>query len=197
MLAGRGFREVYSLAGGIKAWEGLTASGPVERGLGLVSGQEDRAQLLVIAFGLESGLVAFYRQAQSLAGDRRAGDLCQRLAQAEERHQDMVYGLYRQAAPAGLERAELARQATALVMEGGEEVPQALARLFPQGFGAAEILETAMGIEAQALDLYLRMSHKLADEPARQALYDLAQEEKAHLAALGGLLEQLTRGEPV
>jgi rubrerythrin len=191
MLAGRGFREVYSLAGGIKAWQGLTAAGPLEQGLGLISGQEDRAQLLVLAWGLEGGLAAFYRQAGPLARDQRAAELCQRLAQVEDRHQDRVYELYRQVAPEGLEPADLARQSSAQVMEGGEDVPRALARLFPQGFGARELLETAMGIEAQALDLYLRMSHQLGDEAARQTLFDLAQEEKTHLEALGQLLEQL------
>jgi rubrerythrin len=109
----------------------------------------------------------------------------------EDRHQDRVYELYRQVAPEGLEPADLARQSSAQVMEGGEDVPRALARLFPQGFGARELLETAMGIEAQALDLYLRMSHQLGDEAARQTLFDLAQEEKTHLEALGQLLEQL------
>ena len=38
MLAGRGFQEVYSLKGGIKAWGGLLAGGPAEQGLGLISG---------------------------------------------------------------------------------------------------------------------------------------------------------------
>jgi len=33
MLAQRGFREVYSLKGGIRAWNGLTAAGPAEQGL--------------------------------------------------------------------------------------------------------------------------------------------------------------------
>ncbi|MFH1034671.1 MAG: ferritin family protein [Pseudomonadota bacterium] len=195
MLAGRGFREVYSLAGGIKAWNGLTAAGPLEQGLGLLSGQEDRAQLLAVAHGLEAGLAGFYRQAGPLASDQRAGELCQRLARAEDGHQERVYGLYRQAG-GGLERAALAEQASAQIMEGGEEVGQALARLFPRGFGAPELLETAMGIEAQALDLYLRMSHKLGDEPARQALYDLAQEEKAHLQALGQMLERVAAELP-
>lgn len=46
----------------------------------------------------------------------------------------------------------------------------------PASFGEEALLETAMGIEAQALDLYLRMSHKLEQEAPRQVLYDLAQD---------------------
>ncbi len=188
MLKGRGFEEVYSLKGGIKAWDGLTAAGPVEQGLGLVSGREDREHLLIIALGLEQGLAAFYRQAGPLAREPLASELCGRLAQVEDKHQERVYALYREGG-GDLERPVLEERVSALVMEGGEEVGPALARLFPQGYGRLELLETAMGIEAQALDLYLRMTEKVREGQARQALYDLAQDEKAHLAMLGGLLE--------
>ncbi|MBI4797525.1 MAG: sulfurtransferase [Desulfarculus sp.] len=193
MLGHRGFEEVYSLAGGIMAWDGLTAPGTATQGLGLVSGREDKARLLVIALGLEAGLGAFYAQAQARARDQRARDLCQRLAQVEQRHCDQVYALYLWERPDGPNLEDLLGQAHDLMMEGGEKVEQALERLLPQGFGEQALLETAMGIEAQALDLYLRMSHKLAQDQARQALFDLAQEEKAHLKALGALLEQISQ----
>ena len=190
MLAGRGFQEVYSLKGGIKAWQGLTAVGPEEQGLGLLTGREDREQLLIVAHGLEAGLAAFYRQAGPLTQEERARALCAKLAQVEDRHQEKVYELY-QAGGGTLEPAALAQRSSELVMEGGEEVAEALGRLLPPGFGAPELLETAMGIEAQALDLYLRMAGKLRSGGARQALHDLAQEEKAHLKALGELLDSL------
>ncbi|MBI5524142.1 MAG: ferritin family protein [Desulfarculus sp.] len=193
MLKHRGFEEVYSLAGGIMAWDGLTAPGTATQGLGLVSGKEDKARLLVIALGLEAGLGQFYRQAGERSGSQRARDLCQRLAMVEQRHCDQVYGLYLWERPDGPGQEELVAQSHDLVMEGGEKVEQALERLLPQGFGERALLEAAMGIEAQALDLYLRMSHKLAQDQARQALHDLAQEEKAHLKALGALMEQVSQ----
>jgi rhodanese-related sulfurtransferase len=40
LLAGLGFKEVYNLQGGIKAWQGLKASGPKELNLDLVRGDE-------------------------------------------------------------------------------------------------------------------------------------------------------------
>lgn len=193
MLKHRGFAEVYSLAGGITAWDGLTAPGAPTQGLGLVTGREDRARLLVIALGLEAGLGDFYRQAGQRAAERRTRELCQRLAQVERRHLEQVHALYLWERPDGPNLEELVGQARELVMEGGEKVDQALERRLPPGFGERALLETAMGIEAQALDLYLRMSFKLAQDPARQALYDLAQEERAHLKALGQLLERLSR----
>ncbi len=48
----------------------------------------------------------------------------------------------------------------------------------------------AMTIEAQALDLYMRQSRRLDDHASRQILQGLADDEKAHLAALGRLMEE-------
>lgn len=196
MLTHRGFAEVYSLAGGIMAWDGLTAPGTATQGLGLISGKEDRARLLIIALGMEAALGEFYLQAAERCSEPGVKDLCQRLARVKQRHRDMVYSLYLWEKPDGPDQAELLSQAHGMVMEGGEKVDQALERLLSPGFGEQALLETAMGIEAQALDLYLRMSYKLAQEQARQALYDLAQEERAHLKALGQLLEKTASETP-
>jgi rubrerythrin len=49
----------------------------------------------------------------------------------------------------------------------------------------------AMSIEAQALDLYLRVGSDLKDETARAIVLKIADEEKEHLASLGRLMETL------
>ncbi|MGA8140624.1 MAG: sulfurtransferase, partial [Desulfobaccales bacterium] len=46
----------------------------------------------------------------------------------------------------------------------------------------------------QALDLYLRFADKLSRQDAKQILFKIAREEKAHLASLGLLLDERTRG---
>ena len=51
----------------------------------------------------------------------------------------------------------------------------------------SDILDFAMMLEAQALDLYTRYSQKTKDPENKETLYDIAEEEKAHLAALGHL----------
>lgn len=191
MLAQKGFQEVYSLKGGIKAWQGHTAVGPLEEGLGLVTGREDRGQMLMIAYGLEAGLRAFYAALAPRAQDAAARALCQDLAGIEQRHQEAIWALYAAGEDDGPDREHFARQAGQAVMEGGEAVAEALDRHLAGGFGQAELLGEAMALEAQALDLYLRFSQKLREERAKAALYDLAQEEKAHLKSLGELLDKL------
>jgi rubrerythrin len=51
------------------------------------------------------------------------------------------------------------------------------------------VLNIAMMLETQAMDLYLRYSQKIEEERSKKVLYDIAEEEKAHLGSLGRLLE--------
>ncbi len=56
LLAGKGFKEVYNLKGGIKAWQGHTAAGPAEMGMILLSGDETASDIIILAYGMEHGL---------------------------------------------------------------------------------------------------------------------------------------------
>ena len=53
-----------------------------------------------------------------------------------------------------------------------------------------DVLDLAMMLETQALDLYLRFAEKSTNTQTKDALFTIADEEKAHLNSLGSLLEQ-------
>ena len=57
MLSGWGFKEVYNLAGGIKAFYGPKATGPRELNLDLVRGDETPAEIITLAYGMEKALI--------------------------------------------------------------------------------------------------------------------------------------------
>jgi len=57
------------------------------------------------------------------------------------------------------------------------------------------VIELAMSIETQALDLYSRASDRAKDEKSRLALTKIADEERTHLAQLGKLMNKLLLGE--
>mgnify|MGYP000010557075 FL=1 len=58
-------------------------------------------------------------------------------------------------------------------------------------FGSVQgILDLAMMLETQALDLYLRFAEKTTDERTQQVLFSIADEEKAHLSSLGDLMDE-------
>ena len=52
LLSGQGFREVYNLKGGIKAWQGAKAFGPVELNLDLIRGDESPLEIISLAYGM-------------------------------------------------------------------------------------------------------------------------------------------------
>ena len=58
-------------------------------------------------------------------------------------------------------------------------------------FGSVQgILDLAMMLETQALDLYLRFAEKTTDERTQQGRFSIADEENAHLSALGDLMDK-------
>ena len=75
-------------------------------------------------------------------------------------------------------------------MEGGIDTVEFLAtnEKFLQTFTG--IIDVAMMVETQALDLYLRMAAESRNAASKEVLLEIAEEEKAHLRALGRALEE-------
>ena len=67
LLSGQGFREVYNLKGGIKAWQGVKAVGPVELNLDLIRGDESPGEIIILAYGMEEALRRFYSRFEAAA----------------------------------------------------------------------------------------------------------------------------------
>ena len=190
MLAGKGFSQVINMAGGIKAWDSNTAVGAQETGMALFSGREEIGEVLLLAYTLEAGLEDFYTTMQDRVTRAEVKALFGKLALIEVKHQDRLYAQYQQISPEPLRREEFARKAEGQAMEGGLTTEEYL-NMYPTNFEvAAEVISLAMGIEAQALDLYLRAAANSASEETRQALLRIAEEERTHLRLLGDLLDE-------
>ena len=94
ILSGQGFNEVFNLTGGIKAWNGLKAAGPMEQGMALINGEETPSEILMIAYGLEEGLRSFYAQMASQSEDRTINELFTKLSNLEVAHKNRLFRLY-------------------------------------------------------------------------------------------------------
>ena len=193
-LSGQGFQEVYNLKGGIQAWQGGKAKGPVELNLDLIRGDESQEEMVVIAYGLEKTLKEFYQGSAREDMEEALLNLFRTLAAIEEKHQrllmDLLPGL------AGRSEAELKEERPDSLMEGGfrsEEFRRENRSFLSTPSG---VLDLAMMIETQALDLYLRFAQKSVAEAVRAVLYRLADEEKAHLKALGQYRDQWEGNAP-
>jgi len=77
------------------------------------------------------------------------------------------------------------------LLEGGLSTREYLDLFSPDLNSETEVISLAMSIEAQALDLYQRVSSKIDDPQSKDIINKIANEEKAHLAVLGKLLDSL------
>ncbi len=189
MLSGKGFKEIYNLSGGIKAWDSNAAFGPEELGISLFSGAESPAESLVVAFSLEEGLREFYLTMMQKVKNSDARRLFEKLSEIELKHKERIFNQYLEISGVSISQDEFENKIVSPAMEGGLTTDEYLAQYHPDLEVTSEIVSMAMAIEAQALDLYQRASAHVSDEKSKAVLLQIADEERAHLQQLGRLFE--------
>ena len=76
-------------------------------------------------------------------------------------------------------------------LEGGLSTREYLDLFNPDLNSEIDVISLAMSIEAQALDLYQRVSSKVKNPQSRGIINKIGDEEKVHLESLGKLLDNL------
>lgn len=189
-LVGRGFKEVYSLKGGILAWNGGLATGPVESGMSELKGDESPEEIIILAYGMEDGLCSFYTAMAEEHTYEEMRDLLKKLSSIEDNHKQRLFEVYKKLNRSFHDQNDFERTIVSRAMEGGLTTEEFVSKYSQSLKTARDILITAMVIETQALDLYLRYAEKLRDVESKNVLYNLAEEEKRHLKELGELLDR-------
>ena len=187
VLAAKGFREVFNLTGGIKAWSSPKAVGPQDLGMGLFSGKETPEETLVVAYALEEGLCEFYQSMVPKVTNENVRRLFGTLAAIEVKHQGRIYNEYIKMTGAAVSREDFAQKTVTPAMEGGLTTAEYLNRYQPDLEKAEDVVSMAMAIEAQALDLYQRAADETKTAESKTVLRHIADEERAHLEQLGKL----------
>lgn len=191
MMAGKGFKRVYNVAGGIKAWEAGTAVGPPDLGLDLFSGKETPEDVLKTAYSLEEGLRDFYLSMAEQAPADRVKSLFLKLSDIEVKHQESIVAAYQGLGYPEISAETFGAMVDEKAMEGGMTTEEYLNLFDPDLSSPVEVISLAMSIEAQALDLYQRVGAKLGNADARKIVLKIADEEKVHLESLGKLMDSL------
>lgn len=189
LINGQGFKDVYNMLGGIKAWKNEYALGPQSLGMLHFSGDETVLEILYLAYGMEVNIALFYTKTASSVTPELA-ETFNTLARFEEGHKAKIFSAAHQLDPSLKTRKDMEVKSAGKILEGGMSSEDFLERTrdyldFPNG-----ALEAAMIFEAQALDLYMRYSTKAATGSSAEILHWLAQEEKGHLKTLGRLMER-------
>jgi len=190
MLSGEGFNEVYNLSGGIKAWDYKVAVGDEREGLEQFSGSETPDRILAIAYSLEEALHAFYVSMIDKVEKEDAKKLFKDLASIEILHQNRILDEYCKITGKNFSRGEFEENVVMEEIEGGLTTEEYTNMFQPDWENLDDIISVAMSIEAQALDLYLRVSGKSDDPRSKEVLSRIANEERTHLARLGSFLDQ-------
>jgi rubrerythrin len=189
-LSARGFNEVYNLKGGIKAWKGLKTAGPADMGMALLRGDETSQEIIVLAYGMEDGLALFYKNLAERISDSEVVGLLTKLAKIEQNHKERLFDLYLTINPALTDKEAFEADIVSEVMEGGFTTEEFMEQNKDSMKTVPDVLNMAMMLESQAMDLYMRYSEKAKDEKSKTVLYDIAEEEKAHLKTLGRLMDE-------
>ncbi len=190
LLSGLGFDEIYNLQGGIKAWRGGKAAGPQELNLELVRGDETAAEMIALAYGMEMGLGIVYREMAERSEDAELKSLLTKLADIENQHKQRLLEILSEIDSPITDTDAYEAELRPAVLEGGYGL-NAFITENESFFGSLQgVLDLAMMLETQALDLYLRFAEKSTDERTQKVLFSIADEEKAHLRSLGDLMDQ-------
>lgn len=153
-------------------------------------GDETPQEVIALSYGLEAELQKFYTAAAGLAIAPEVGRILSNLAEIEVRHKDRLFELYLAIDPSPLDRAAFEIDIKSEMTEGGFNPDELLERNLPTFESARDVLNFAMMLEAQAMDLYMRYADKSEDQKVKEILFKMADEEKAHLKSLGNLLDQ-------
>jgi rubrerythrin len=191
MLAGKGFENVYNVAGGFKGWKSKAAFGKEELGLELFTGDESPEKTLVVAYSLEAGLRDFYLSMITEVKNNDTKDLFQKLSEIEVKHQDRIFNEYITITGKSVNREEFEKRTVSKEIEGGLTTEEYMNLFHPDLDSMEDIIALAMSIEAQALDLYMRAADRTSNPQSKKVLTQIADEERTHLARLGKLMESI------
>jgi rhodanese-related sulfurtransferase/rubrerythrin len=175
VLVHAGFTQVWNMAGGMLAWQGLTATGAPEAGIAWFDEAHTINDYIALASILEAGARRFYTEMAVHLGGEDA-ELFRSLAKAEDDHISLLASLRVGNSAASREQVEQD------VMEGGISLQVTLAWAKQQP--PISVLELAIAMECNAYDRYLRVAALAKDREVTRALEALAREEKAHLDRL-------------
>lgn len=147
-------------------------------------------EMIAVAYGMEMGLGVFYQKLIETAEDAELKALFGKLAEIEGHHKQRLFNLLAEIDPPDKDIEAYEADIKPSILEGGFKLDEFMQKNESYLQTVSDVLELAMMLETQALDLYLRFADKSTDPGSQQALFKLADEEKSHLEALGQLIEK-------
>ena len=140
---------------------------------------------------MEQGLREFYLTLGKEAKNEKVKALFSKLAEIEVQHQKSIHIAYNDLNTDKISIDEFEKMVEIKALEGGLSTKEYLDLFKPDLNSPTDVISLAMSIEAQALDLYQRVSLRFEKSRSQDIVNKIANEEKAHLASLGKLMDSL------
>ena len=192
ILSREGFREAYSMEGGIRAWNGLRAAGPPEAGMAYFDPAKKPEEMIALAWMLEEGACKFYGDMGKNQKSPEAAALFRELSDDEEKHKSSLFQIYQRRTgkdtDPGFPRSLLSLESGVDYLEGGVVLNKALE--WAQGQELKDILDFSVSLEVNAIDLYIKMERKVEGEDAKEVFQALSNQERNHLKRLTAGLQK-------
>lgn len=136
-----------------------------------------------LSYAMEEGMRQLYIALQECTNNPETVEMLDRFARYEDGHKAKLLASF--PGNKGEEGQDVSK------LEGGFDKQQFLDHYRMNFPGKKEIVELGMMLEAQALDLYSRLSRETEDMRCRELFAFLASEEKMHLQVLSRELDRL------
>ncbi|MGE5254909.1 MAG: ferritin family protein [Planctomycetaceae bacterium] len=192
VLAREGFKEAYSMEGGIHAWKGLRATGAPEAGMAYFEPGKSPEELIALAWMLEEGSRKFYGEMGKEERSPEAAALFRELAEDEEKHRSSLFKIYQKRvgknSDPGFPRSLLSLESGVEYLEGGIVLKKALE--WAQGKSPGDILEFSLSLEVNSVDLYIKMERRVEGQESKEVFRALSNQERNHLKRLAEALQK-------
>ncbi len=168
--------EIYTIDGGIMAWNGLVATGDVERCMIITKDLKNSDEFISLAYTLEDGAERFYLMLSEILTDAKAVELFKKLSEVERNHKKSI---------SDKRQGITIDQRFADHLESCMRISDAIDEV-TKHTDIRNIIEYSMQLETNSLDIYMKILREIKD--VDNLFRDIIQEEKAHLGRLGELL---------
>ncbi len=177
------------MKGGIKAWNGEQVAGSKTKGLEYFlpkRGIEHGAQ---IAFAMEDGLKRLYEELKKRQSDPELEKLFKKLADFETQHKNRIKEFYKEITGREL---EFPLYTPSTIIEGCNPLEEIIQSATEMVKSPQDLLDLASMLEAEAMDLYSRLSRRTELSKEEMRFFGwLKEEERGHLRLIDSIREGL------
>lgn len=169
--------DVYTIEGGIMAWNGFISTSRIEDFKLLTRGIKTPEEFISLAYSLEEGSQKFYQKLFDHFKEK--GEIFKTLANAEDNHKKRLMDTFG--------NNIVLAEGFSDYMESGISFSETYDRIVQEGRDIKEIIEFSMQVEINSLDLYMKILNVI-DLGIKGVFVEIIKEEKMHLKRLGRFL---------